>query len=297
MLQDIVAVVLNYRTPAKTLACLHSLSAEGISHIVLVENSEDEGVAFNQMRPGLEALREAGILVKVLDEGRNLGFATGVNRALACIQDRGAESVLLINSDATLKPGALAHLLNAIAEGADIAAPFIAVPGHEVKSPRFFYHKYLAVLTHKPLWGSCSYFTGACILLAPQVAHSHLFDEDFFFYGEDVMLGATMARLGKACIEVPDSVVIHEGSGSSKNGSLFYEYHINKGHLLLGRKLMYGKTEYCLALLGRMLVLPCRAIFRCVRFRCFVPLKGLWIATADFFIKARNSGVGPQVRP
>jgi N-acetylglucosaminyl-diphospho-decaprenol L-rhamnosyltransferase len=286
MLQDVFAVVLNYRTPDKTLVCMKSLKAEGITRIVLVENSEDDGFSINKMSPGLEMLRAEGVFVKVLDEGRNLGFAAGVNRALAYIQTQNTGPVLLINSDATLELGALDHLLNAIYKGADVAAPFIAAPGQAAASPIFFYHRYLAILTPKPLWGSLAYLTGACMLMAPQVVHANLFDEDFFFYGEDVMLGATMAQLDKVCIAVPDSVVMHEGAGSSKNGSFFYEYHVNRGHWLLGRKLTYGKAAYGFALAGRALVLSLRAIVRSVRSGCLVPLKGFWISASDTFLRA-----------
>ena len=49
---DIAAVVLNYRTPDKTLACLHSMVAEGLAWLVLVENSEDAGASLAAMQPG-----------------------------------------------------------------------------------------------------------------------------------------------------------------------------------------------------------------------------------------------------
>lgn len=279
MLRDVTSVVLNYRTPDKTLTCLQSLVAEGIARIVLVENSEDGGAALDAMQPGLNALEKAGTHIHIVDEGRNLGFAAGVNRALAYTQANDAGPVLLLNSDARLEPGALSHLLDAIEAGADIAAPLIAAPGHTALPPRFYYHKYLALLTQRPLWGSFSYITGACMLLAPQIAKSGLFDEDFFFYGEDVMLGAAMAWQGKNCVVVQSSRVEHEGSGSARNGSLFYEYHINRGHWLLARKLSNERAVYASMIFGRILTLSLRSIIRTVRFRNMIALKGFLAAT------------------
>jgi len=282
-MNDLTAVVLNFRTPDKTLACLQSLAAEGIVRIVLVENSQDGGATLAVMRSGLQMLDERGVQVDIVDEGRNLGFATGVNRALARVQARGATPVLLLNSDARLESGALALLKEALNTGADMAAPLIAVPGHETRTPRFYYQKYLAMLTQHPVAGSFSYITGACMLLAADIAKPGLFDEDFFFYGEDVMLGADLAKRGKICVVVKDenSRVVHEGSGSARNGSLFYEYHINRGHWLLAHKLGKGNLGYTWMLVGRALMLTLRAFVRSVRFGSATPLCAYWMATMD----------------
>ncbi|HLO96582.1 MAG TPA: glycosyltransferase family 2 protein [Burkholderiaceae bacterium] len=273
---DVVAVVLDYRTPAKTLACLQSLRTEGLVRVVLVENSEDGGATLAALRPGLDRLQQEGLAVEVLDEGRNLGFAAGVNLALRHVQAQGAAPVLLLNSDARLEPGALQALRAAIAGGADLAAPLLCSPGHAPMPPVFHYQRYLALLTQQPVWGSFAYITGACMLLAPSLLRPRLFDEDFFFYGEDVMLGATLAREGRQCVVVPEARVLHEGSGSARNGSFFYEYHINRGHWLLARKLASGWWGRLAALLGRLLMLSCRALWRSLRSGSEVPVRAYW---------------------
>ena len=273
---DVVAVVLDYRTPGKTLACLQSLRAEGLVRVVLVENSEDGGATLEALRPGLAQLQQQGLSVEILDEGRNLGFAAGVNLALRHIQSHGAAPVLLLNSDARLEPGALQALRAAVAGGADLAAPLLCSPGHAPMAPVFHYQRYLALLTQRPVWGSFAYITGACMLLAPSLLRPRLFDEDFFFYGEDVMLGATLAREGRRCVVVPEAHVLHEGSGSARNGSYFYEYHINRGHWLLARKLAQGSGDRLAAQLGRVLALSGRTLLRALRSRSWVPVRAYW---------------------
>lgn len=289
---DVIAVVLDYRTPAKTLACLESLQAEGLARVVLVENSEDGGATLEALRPGLARLQLAGLVVEVLDPGRNLGFAAGVNLALRHVQAQGAAPVLLLNSDARLEPGALQALRAAVAGGADLAAPLLCSSSHAAMAPVFHYQKYLALLTSAPLWGSFAYITGACMLLAPSLLRPQLFDEDFFFYGEDVMLGAALAREGRRCVVVHEARVQHEGSGSARNGSFFYEYHINRGHWLLGEKLFAGSGRRGVALTGRLLCLSLRAALRSLRMGSRVPLSAFAKATAGYFRRSR-----PAVRP
>jgi GT2 family glycosyltransferase len=295
-MDELTAVVLNFRTPDRTMACLRSLVAESILRIVMVENSEDGGAALLAMRPGLDRLREQGVRVDVIDESRNLGFAAGVNRALALIRADGGGEVLLVNSDASLSAGAIDGLLAAVRSGADLAAPVLSSPLHADKRPVFYYQACFALLTEKPMPGSFGYVAGACMLLSRTIAHPNLFDEDFFFYGEDVTLGAKMLQEGRTCIVVPESRFVHDGAGSARNGSLFYEYHINRGHWLLARKLSPYAAWYELALAGRVLVLPLRAFARSLRFRNAAPLWGLWFSIVDAINGRRRTFTPPPVK-
>lgn len=280
-LDQVTAVVLDFRTPKKTVACLRSLLDNAVRRIVLVENSEDQGASLLAMRVGLEELRARGASIEVIDAGRNLGFSAGVNRALEHILEKGGGDVLLLNSDARLASGAMAGLVEAVRQGASIAAPMLAGGDGGRGTPCLHYQPYLALLTDRALWGSFAYLTGACMLLSRSIAKPGLFDEQFFFYGEDVMLGADMDRRGMLCMVVPDSVVAHEGTGSARNGSLFYEYHINRGHWLLAAKLARGRIGLAGGLIGRAVVLPLRALVRSARLRNLNPVRGLWMATCD----------------
>lgn len=280
-LDQVTAVVLNFRTPEKTIACLYSLLDNAVDRIVLVENSEDQGASLVAMRVELEELRSRGASIEVIDEGRNLGFSAGVNRALARILEKGGGDVLLLNSDARLATGAIPELVDAVRRGACIAAPMLTAGEGESRTPCLHYQRYLALLTDKTLWGSFAYLTGACMLLSRSIAKPGLFDEQFFFYGEDVMLGADMDRRGLVCMVAPGSRVVHEGTGSARNGSLFYEYHINRGHWLLAVKLAHGRIGLAAGLIGRAVVLPLRALVRSARLRNLNPARGLWMATCD----------------
>lgn len=51
------------------------------------------------------------------------------------------------------------------------------------------------------------------------------FDEDFFCYNEDVDLGFRLRLAGGRALSVPDSVVLHHGSGTTSVRSDFVVYH------------------------------------------------------------------------
>ena len=277
----VAAVVLNFRTPEKTVACLRSLVEEGITRIVLVENSEDAGASLSVMREAMAILRDDGATIDVLDQGRNLGFAAGVNHALGHVMSQSPTDVLLLNSDARLVHGCVRALRATLAAGADVAAPMLVSRDGRVHSPLSHYQRHVGLLTRRRLPGSLPFITGACMLLSERIVVSDLFDEDFFFYGEDVMLAEELRLAGKTSAVVQEGRVLHEGAGSARNGSLFYEYHVNRGNLLLGSKLMTSGVSRATALLGRCAFLPARAIFRTIKTSGSAALQGVCMAWVD----------------
>lgn len=281
MTETVWGVVLNFRTPEKTLRCIESLSTSGVPHCVLVDNSEDGGHSLLAMGEGLSQLRASGMDIRVIAPGKNLGFAAGVNRALALIQDAAPGDVLLINSDAVLLPGGLYGLKRSLGEGGGLAAPMHITANGARHMPRGYYNRWIGILHSRRGWGGVEFVSGACLLISKEMAGSTRLDERFFFYGEDVYLCWQVRRRGGKIQVARDANVLHEGSGSSRNGSLFYEYHINRGHLLMPSLLAGGALQKVLQMAGRVVYLPARAMWRSLRFRSSLPLKGLLMAAAD----------------
>jgi GT2 family glycosyltransferase len=131
------------------------------------------------------------------------------------------------------------------------------------------------------------------MLIPPALVKERLFDEEFFFYGEDIELGWRLTALGIDQVPVAKAMVNHEGSASSRNGSMFYEYHINRGHWLLARKTSKNRGEYIAALAARLIILPFRSIIRSVRFASLVPIRALWMATFDVACGRRQTLTPP----
>lgn len=294
MTREIFAVVLHFRTPEKTLTCLKSLLRESIQRCVLVDNSEDGGRSLESMRAGLDHFRELGMNILVEEPGRNLGFAAGVNLAMELICKQGSFDVLLLNSDARLLPGAADALSSAIGRGLAVAVPKTRDGETFDKSmPVIYYNRWFGILSSHPLPGSFLFASGACMLISADEASVCYWDEDFFFYGEDVVFCHALHEKGKKFQMVESAEIMHEGSGSSRSGSLFYEYHINRCHLLLAKKLAENRFDLVGMSMGRALWLPCRAVVRSVRFRSVVPLKGLGMAACDTLSGRRRSLTPP----
>ena len=109
---DISVIVVLWNQAHLTLRCLRALHAEhGASmEIVLVDNaSTDETAALLERMAGVRVLRVAA----------NDGFLLGCNRGAAAARGR---ALLLLNSDAFVRPGALAAALAALDSAADIGA-------------------------------------------------------------------------------------------------------------------------------------------------------------------------------
>lgn len=278
---DVAALILHFRTPNRTLACLRALAREGIRQVVLVDNSEDRGVSFELMRSGVDGLRESGVNVAVISPAGNLGFARGVNVGLRCALEWIPRAILLINSDAQLEPGGLNALREAL-ETSDVVVPWSrSRPGTPASPLTRIYQSATGLLVSSPRLRCVHFVSGCCLLLRASIIRLPFLDEAFFFYGEDVILGRDLHRRHARIFNCRDAVVLHAGSGSSSNGSMFYEYHINRWHLIIARKLASSKVQYVAYIACRCLTLPTRALVRSVRLRSVVPWHGLLAAFLD----------------
>lgn len=281
----IVAIVLHFRTPRLTLSCLESLLSSGVLEVMLVDNSQDDGRTIAAMEQELAAMRGGGGVVKVLAPSRNLGFAGGINLALDALLSSGPARVLLLNSDALMTREALHALNEAIDHGAELAGPRV---GGEALVPETMgmpgYHRWLGLLVPARAPGAVGYLSGACLMISERVATHGLLDERFFFYGEDIELSQRLRAAGAPIDFVARARVLHLPSSSARNGSPFYEYHVLRGHLLLARSLTRGPAGHGMALAGRLLVLPVRALIRALRARSVVPLVALVQVAYDFVL-------------
>lgn len=288
----IIGLVLHFRTQEKTLACLHSLLQEGIHKAIVVDNSEDGGKSVADMQNRFDVLQGIGFDTIVLHPGHNLGFAGGVACGLEYIATRQPCHVLLINSDARLATGSLDHMRHAL-KNAKIVAPRIVQGNQPPASPFAYYDRLLGLITYTPKMMPLLYASGCCLLIHGNQAQPPLFDQDFFFYGEDVMLSFDCKQHGVTVMECAQSVVSHATSSSAKNGSMFYEYHINRSHWLLARKLARNPLQLYAFVAARSITLPLRALVRSFRFRSFVAWKGLWAATVDVLRGRRRNFTPP----
>lgn len=283
----ICAIILNYRNAARTDACLCSLTGEGLDVVLVVDNSADKHAAAE-----LAAVvkRQAGHLdctLHLLNPGSNLGFARGVNLALKDTVARHCDAFLLINNDAIALPGMLARLAAALTEtGTALVAP-TAVDAAGKPQPMLWYQRFFGLLTTRPLPGSFPYLSGCCLLVRrDMLKEDRLFDEDFFMYGEDTLLGWYLACAGIKPLRLDDAFVRHDGTGSSRRGQFFYEYHMARAHVLLAMKTWRHPLEIPLLLASKCIGLSLRALWRSLRFGNTLPLKAFFMAWLALDIRA-----------
>ncbi len=280
----VVGLILNFRDAARTLVCAQSLLREGVTEVWVWDNSADGGASADALRAQAP---DSGTL-RILESPINLGFAAGVNRALARLRiERPGARVLLINNDAVLLPGAVAALeqaLNAHAQ-AWIAYPDIDHGGRVIGT--VYYHRLTGLLQLQRRWlpGSFAYASGCCLLIEPRHTGDALFDERFFMYGEDIALGYRLRARPGALVHVPLCLVRHEGSASSGMATAFYESRMVAAHLLLARVLGRGPCERALLLTMRLPVLFVRALLRSLRYSSLRP----WRALYEGFLIARTA--------
>jgi GT2 family glycosyltransferase len=277
---EICCIVLSHFGAGRTRACARALLGQPITTLYLVDNSADRREAQAIRDLAAELARDGtGFAVRVLCPAQNLGYARGVNAAVADDRAAGGHALyLLLNNDALLPAGAVATLVQALREApsAALVGPRIRNRGRTVCG--LYYWAWLGHGSVRPLPGAMHFLTGACLLLdAAVIGPDGPFDEDFFLYGEDVLLNHQVRRRGGIIRASPELLVEHGGSASSGQGTLFYEYHVARGHLLLARKLGRGRLQRTLYRLGRLVYLPLRALLRCLRQRSLVPARALWL--------------------
>ena len=109
-------VVLNWNAADLTARCLRSVLSTRHHpdrlEVVVVDNGSVDG--------SLAQLRRDFPIVRIIENGANLGFAEGCNRALRDLDD--VDYVALVNNDAVVEPGWLAPLLDVMDAQSDVGA-------------------------------------------------------------------------------------------------------------------------------------------------------------------------------
>jgi len=281
----ICAVTLNYFACRDTVTCVRSLLGQGLSRIIIVENSGSD-----REREELEKAFEHEYDVIVITSGRNLGFAGGVNFALGHVPASDYDAFLLVNNDTLASSDLVEKLIRRAEEGAlDLAAPMIyRYPQKELLwSAGNYYNILTGLITRVPLaWlpGNIFCLTGCCLLVRREVLETiGYLDESFFMYGEDVDFCVRAKRAGYTLGVVRDAYMYHRVNAASHNNSLFYEYHINRGHFLLAKTLSRKRGERILMTTTKIIALAMRSVMRTIRFRTPHAVRGYVRALVSCF--------------
>lgn len=218
-------VIVSFNTRRDLGACLRSLHAAppDVSHeIVVVDNASSDG--------SVAAVTAAWPAVRVLEMGRNAGFAAATN---AGVRASESELVLWLNSDTVVPPGSLDQLVRALERDPEVA---VAGPrlvdahgavelsfGRMISPWNEARQKLLGIglarrawpltrwiegrtkQSHHPDWVS-----GACLLVRRSAGEAAgWLDERFFLYAEDVDFCAAIRARGGRILFTPAAEVVH----------------------------------------------------------------------------------------
>jgi GT2 family glycosyltransferase len=231
---DVAFITVNYNT----LACIRQLAAFfdslhapfTFSFTVVDNQSGDGSQEFLQSQPKINYIQTGG----------NIGYGRAINRGVAAT---GSKYVCVTNTDVILNRDALITLWRFMEERpeAGVGAPRITYEDGRDQGMLFrrslfaqyalWYAKVLAAFAKRELAKASTPVRvggvmGAFFLIRRSVVpQPALFDEDFFFFHEDIALAHTLLNRGVPCFVVPGVTIIHVGgqSRSPASVSAFYE--------------------------------------------------------------------------
>jgi len=240
---DLSVVIVSWNTRALTLGSIAAVgAASGALRVetIVVDNGSRDG------SPG--AIRERFPDVRVIETGRNLGFAGGNNAGLRAARGR---FVCLLNSDTEARAGSLAALvahLEAHPELGAVGPRLLNADGSEQAVGFRFPSLAQVALDLFPLGGrfaesrvngrypheprdrafAIDFPLGACIVARREaVEATGPLDEGFHMYSEEVDWCRRMRAAGWGIECLPTAEVVHFGgqSTSQQPARMFYELH------------------------------------------------------------------------
>ena len=244
-------VIVSYNAKADLVRCLLSLHEAPpleTHDIVVVDNASTDGSA---------AAARQWPAVRVLESPANVGFAAANNMGIRATNGR---TLLLLNSDTIVGPGAIDGLLAALERHTDVAAVgprlvdadgrvelsfgTMLTPLSEWRQQRLMralarrnprVTARLEALTREqqyPDWVS-----GACLLVRRADAEAvGLLDERFFMYTEDVDFCAALRARGRRILYTPAVQVVHLRGRSAASAPAATRAAYRRSHLAFYQK-------------------------------------------------------------
>ncbi len=233
------AVVVHYRTPEETVRAARAAAETSEGPIVVVDNGSGDGISQRLAREVPRA--------RVIVEPANRGYAAACNRGA---RETSEASLLFLNSDAFVEPGAIAALQAALDRDprAGAAGPRLRnadgslqpsigrLPGPwrifcessglaALSGGRGIFRGHSRTREDHSRGREVETLMGAALLISRQALDEvGGFDEDFFFYAEESDLLRRLGDAGWKILYEPAASVVHLG-GASGGDALFGQLH------------------------------------------------------------------------
>ncbi len=229
-------IILNWNGKQYLETCLSSLLRQTYSDIelILVDNGSSDG--------SVELVKSKYPGVIIVQHHKNLGFAVGVNSGILA---SSGKYIATINNDAEADKEWIASLVRVIGSDPDIGScaskllryyerdtidsAGIVIYQNGNAYDRGGQEKDIGQYdSQEEVFGACA---GAALYRKEMLDETGLFDEGYFAYFEDVDLSFRMQLFGWKCIFVPDAVVYHIHSATSKEQSPFKIFYFERNKL------------------------------------------------------------------
>ncbi len=215
-IKDITVVITSFKSEKKIRSCLNSIDNQ--CGVINVENSNDQEYK--------QKIEEEFKNVKYILTGENFGYGKGNNIGLKNVQTKYA---LILNPDAELSPNALDGFINLANEKKDFA---IIGPGIvETKDNSVSQEKVREVNSVKGY---------AMFLKLSEFKEIGFFDENIFFFLEEIDLCNRLIRKNKKIYLSPPIRVYHQG-GHSHDISFDHQMELSRNWHWMWSTFYYNK--------------------------------------------------------
>ncbi|MEX0961435.1 MAG: glycosyltransferase family 2 protein [Simkaniaceae bacterium] len=246
----IAVIILNWNGIEDTVECLESLSEVEYPNfeIIVADNGSTDG--------SITLLRKSFQQVFLLENGENLGFAEGNNRAIKIALDRGAKFLFLLNNDTIVAPDALSAFI-AKADRQTILGPKL----YTYSDPKRFDHlggNWNQKLGQFDLIGNrvlddgiqfeksleLDYVCGAA-LFAPRQAFEKvgLLEKRYFLFFEESDFCLSAKKQGFRVLYIPEAKIWHKVSASMTGGRPHTTYFFWRNRLLFLKRQIEAKER------------------------------------------------------
>ena len=229
-------IVLNWNGKQYLETCLSSLERQTYKsiEIILVDNGSIDG--------SIEFVKKKFPGVLILSHDKNLGFAEGVNSGIMISKGK---FIATINNDAEADEKWIESLVKVIEEDQKIGCcgskmmryykrNIIDSAGIVIYQNGNAYDRGREEEDigqydiQEEIFGACA---GAALYRRKMLNEIGFFDKEYFAYFEDVDLSFRLHLFGWKCIFVPDAVVYHMHSATSRSSSPFKIFYIERNKL------------------------------------------------------------------
>lgn len=242
-------IIVSYNSSALLVECVHSVLASPEADEVIVSDNGSTDCAIE----ALEDLAGSEPRLRVVRNGRNLGFAAANNVALELAR---GDRILFLNPDCLLAADTIARLLDVLDRhtSAGMVGCLIRNPDgseqagcrRQLPTPGSLFGQLLgrraavaAPLPAGPV--AVEAISGAFMLVRREVLRTvGSFDEGYFMHWEDLDLCLRIRRAGHDILFVPDVEIVHFKGRSSRRHPLRVEWYKHVGLMRYFRKFHFA---------------------------------------------------------